>query len=489
VKINPELTINLGLRWDYLTDPGNVLPFPAIDVQNLSAPIDTVYKIHTGNRNFGPRVGFAYSPSANGWLGSATTVFHGGFGIFYDTSFSNIATNTAQASPNAPTGTLISTEGAGLGNATGLIATITPDLTPFDSVFSVDKNLVNPRTYQWNLGLERSLPAQLKLAINYVGSRGRQLYANQHYNYFDADTGDRIIPSRGAIDGRANSAASQYDSIQLDVTRQFTKGLFVRGAYTYGRSFDDGSEVFGLFSSPTSYAANLAPGGRAQDWGPSSFDYRQYLSISYVWSPAGFHSQNQVADFLLGGATRNFTISGVTQLQSGPPSSFNIGGIDTNGDGSAFNDRPLLGNRGKPLDTAGIDGAYFGLTPCSYYDVASANSPAGTLVPVTPDQVRWLIPFGDASITPLEIGRNSYTNPGSTVWNVAAEKDIPAPWTHLEGARFEIRAEAQDVGNHNDVGPLDTNVLHIGSGNTYLNPGNTRINTARNVRFWAKFSF
>ncbi len=490
IKLSPEFTLNAGLRWDYLTDPGNALPFPAIDIQNLTAPIDTVYKIHTDTLNFGPRIGFAYAPNGIGWLGAGKTVFHGGFGIFYDTSFSNIATNTAQASPNAPTGTLISTQGAGLGNATGLLATIQPQLTPQSDVFSVDKNLVNPRTYQWNLGIERELPAQLKLTVNYVGSRGRQLYANQHYNYFDANTGERLNPDRGAIDGRQNSAASQYDGLQIDVTRQFAKGLFLRGAYTYSKNFDDGSEVFSLFPSPTSYPANFAPGGRSQDWGPAAFDYRQYFSVSYVWSPAGFHSQNRGADLLLSGATRNFTISGVTQLQSGPPGTFNIGGIDTNGDGSAFNDRPLLGNRTKALDTAGVDGVYLGVTttPGSYFDLAAVNS-TGNLVPVTPDQVHWLLPAGGAEITPLEIGRNSYTNPGSTVWNLAVEKDIPAPWTRLESARFELRAEAEDVGNHNDVGPLDTNILHIGSGNTYLNPGNTRVSTARNVRFWIKFGF
>jgi Carboxypeptidase regulatory-like domain/TonB-dependent Receptor Plug Domain len=488
IKVNPELTMNLGLRWDYLTDPGNSLPFPAINVEDPNAPIDTVYKIHTGDRNFGPRVGFAYAPSGNSFL-AGKTVVHGGFGIFYDTSYSNIATNSAQASPNAPTGTLVSTVGSGLGNATGLIATITPDLSQLSDVFSVNKNIVNPRTYQWNLGFERALPAQLKLAVNYVGSRGRQLYANEHYNYFDANTGERLDPDRGAIDARANTAASQYDSLQVDVTRQFAKGLFFRGAYTYGKNFDDGSEVFALFSSPTSYPANFAPGGRAQDWGPAAFDYRQYFSVSYVYSPAGFHAQNRGADVLLGAFTRDFTISGVTQLQSGPPSSFNIGGIDTNGDGSAFNDRPLLGNRHAALNTAGVDGVYVGGDQGTYYDVAAANGPDGALVPVSPSDVHWLIPFGGAEITPLEIGRNSYTNPGTTVWNVAAEKDIPAPWTHLEGAHFEIRAEAEDVGNHNDVGPLNTNVITIGSGNTYLNPGNTRINTGRNVRFWAKFSF
>jgi hypothetical protein len=488
IKVTPGFTLNLGLRWDYLTDPGNSLPFPAIDVRDLTAPIDTVFKIHTGSLNFGPRIGFAYAPSSTGWLGTGKTVVHGGFGIFYDTSFSNIAINTAQASPNAPTGLLISTLGAGLGNATELIATIQPQLSPQSSVSSVDRNLVNPRTYQWNLGVERALPEQLKLTVNYVASRGRSLYATQEYNYFDSSTGRRLNPDRGEINGDANSATSQYDSVQVDVTRQFAKGLFFRAAYTYGKSFDDGSEIFGLFSG-TSLAANLAPGGRAQDWGPSAFDFRQYFAVSYVWSPPGFHAQNRAADFLLGGFTRNISISGVTQLQSGPPSTFNTGGRDTNGDGSAANDRPLLGNRRMPLNTAGIDGAFVKGTPGAYYDLALANSAPHTLLSVTPDQVHWLVPSGGANITPYEVGRNSYTNPGSTVWNVAAQKDIPAPWTHVEGASFEIRAEAEDVGNHNDVGPLDTNISHIGSGDTYLNPGLRRVGTNRSVRFWAKFSF
>ena len=268
IKMTPAFTLNLGLRWDYLTDPGNSLPFPAMDVQDLTAPINTVFKIHTDSLNFGPRICFADAPSGNGLLGNGKTVVHGGFGIFYDTSFSNIATNTAQNSPNAPTGTLVSTQGAGLGNATGLIATIQPQLTPKSSVFSVDKNLVNPRTYQWNLGVERALPAQLKLAVNYVASRGRSLYANQQYNYFDSNTGNRLNPDRGAINGRANAAASQYDSVQVDVTRQFARGSCLSRSLYLRKELRRRIRIFTSLTGPTSYAANPAPGGRAQDWGP-----------------------------------------------------------------------------------------------------------------------------------------------------------------------------------------------------------------------------
>ena len=120
--------------------------------------------------------------------------------------------------------------------------------------------------------------------------------------------------------------------------------------------------------------------------------------------------------------------------------------------------------------------------------MAALNALNSTIVPVTPDQVHWLIPFGPQFVS-REVGRNSYRNPGTTVWNMALQKDIPAQWTHLENAAFNLRCEASDIGNHNDVGILDTNLLHINSGNSYLNPSTKLLSTARNVRFWLKFTF
>jgi outer membrane receptor protein involved in Fe transport len=494
IKIIPQLTLNLGLRYDYLTDPSNSLPFPGIDIEDPFAPITNVYKINTDHANWGPRFGFAYAPSGV-WLGKAgETVFHGGIGIFYDTDFSNIPVNSAQAAPNATSTTLISNTGNGLGNALGLIASIQPGpVNPLSSVQSADKNLVNPRTYQWNLGFERALPAQLKLTVNYVGSRGRKLYGNQQYNYFGPtalngeDPGSRLNPDRGAINARANTVSSQYDSIQTEVSKQFSHGLFFRGTYTFGKNLDNGSEVFALFNNPgTSYSANLAPGGRRQDWGPSAFNFPSFFSLSYVWAPAGLRASDHRMDAFLGGATRHWTISGLTQLQSGVPGTFAINGLDTNLDGNPANDRPLVGNSHAPIDSAGIDGFWLGATPGVYYDLAQ-NNQTNAVVPVDPSQVHWLVPHG-AQFLPFEVGRNSFKNPGSTIWNLAVQKDIPTPWFRLEGSAFQLRAEATDVGNHNDVGVLDTNVLQVGSSN-YTNISNARASTARNLRFWIKFAF
>jgi len=478
-KATSELTFNVGLRYDYLTNPENSLHYPAIDLNNPYAPVDTVVKVRSDRNNFGPRFGFAWNPHS-GLLHDGKTVIHGGIGGFYDTDFTNIATNSAQSAPNAPTGTLTSPIGRGLANATSLIATIPSSLGPQSTVLSVASNFVNPLTWQWNFGVERQLPAQLKLTVNYVGNHGTKLYANRQLNYFS--NGERLNPDRGVINVRANRADSEYNSLQTEVSHQFGKGLFFRVAYTYGKALDNASDVFSTFASPTSYSANLAGDGLGQDWGPSVWDHRHYVSFTYVWSPAGLHSEHAAADALLSALTRHFTISGTTQLQSGPPSTFNILGYDINGDGNVANDRPLIGNPHKPLDTAGFDGIYFGdgFTRGQYYDAVTGN-------PVTAADEHWLVPNGSGFLR-QEVGRNSYENPGTQYWNIAAEKTVPASLLHFDRGMFVFRVEAQNFTNHNNVGPLDINLAHIGEP-SYMNKQNAIEPTFRHLLLWAKFQF
>ena len=156
IKFTADFTLNLGLRYDYLTNPENSLQYPGVDAHNPYAPINTVTPIKNDKNNFGPRVGFAYSPHGYfGFLGDGKTSVRGGFGVFYDSTFSNILVNSTQSAPNAVAGTLTQTTGNGLSNATSLIPSIPKVLNPLSSVTSEDSNLVNPITYQYNFGLER----------------------------------------------------------------------------------------------------------------------------------------------------------------------------------------------------------------------------------------------------------------------------------------------------------------------------------------------
>ncbi len=490
IKLSADLTVNLGVRYDYLTNPINVLPYPGVDPNNVYAPINTVVPVKNDYNNIAPRIGFAYSPhNVLGILGDGKTSIRGGFGIFYDSTFSNILTNSAQNSPNAVSATLIQTGGNGLGNASGLLSTITPVLRPQSTVLSENSNLVNPLTYQYNLGVERQVPGDIVLGIRYVGNRGEKLFANQQYNYFNGLTGQRLNPARGAINLRGNYAASEYNGVEVSGTHRFRHGLIVNTNYVFSKDLDDGSEIFTIgASSPTSYSANLAPGGRRQDWANSAYDHRQFFSVAYVYVIPGVHSTNHLTDLAANILTRHWTISGITQLQSGGYSTYNTSGLDLNGDGSTANDRPIVSDPSASLQSVGIDGAFVKGTPGVYYDQATLNNPptAGSaLVPVQASQVHFLVPyFPNNAFLTQEIGRNSYQQPGTTTNNVALEKGFD----FRERGTLILRAEAQNIANHDDNGVGDLNVQDAGAG--FLAPARlTNTNNSRNVVLWAKFQF
>lgn len=486
-KLLPNLTLNLGARYDYYTSPENSLTYPAIDPDNPYTAIDTVYKVTPDKNNFTPRVGFAYSPDTNSWLGNGNTVIRGGFGMFFDSDFTNIAINEAQSAPNAVSSTLTQTTGNGLADATGLIDQMTATLSPKSSVLSIDKNLVAPYSEEWNLGFERQLPGQFGLSVTYAGSHGIKLYANEQFNYFSFDTGLRLNTTRGAVNARMNSAGSSYNGLEVGLKHVMGHGLTVQASYVYSKTMDDGSEVFTPDSAPTSYASNLARGGRSQDWANSAYDHRNYAAFSYVWTPKGLRSDSKGLNTLLGVATRNWTISGTSRFQSGAYSTVNYGGLDSNGDGNAYNDRPTVGNKSAKMDTVGIDGIYLGAdTTGTYYDLA-ANNATGAVNQVDPNSVRWLIPYGP-EFTSKAIGRNSFKNPGVLYNDIALEKGIPASFIHFDRGQFVIRCEAQNIANHNNVGLLDVNLLDVGT-SSFLDIPSVRETNNRNVRFWAKFVF
>ena len=227
IKLTSEFTMNLGARYDYLTDPDNNLPFPSINpLTALTDQITTVYKVNSDLNNISPRAGFAYVPHFS-FFHDGKTVFHAGLGIYFDNDFSNIVVNSAQSSPNAPTGGTTYTGTDGTGNSNALIGSITPTLTNLSNVnSSVVNNLVNPYTYQYNFGIERELPYNLKLTTNYVASRGVKLYAGRQFNYFTPTDGTHSDYT-AQLSPRRNHCAWQFrdQRVQLAASGTFS---FVR---------------------------------------------------------------------------------------------------------------------------------------------------------------------------------------------------------------------------------------------------------------------
>lgn len=490
-KLRRNLTLDLGIRYEFSTNPENLLAYPAIDpTTELNSTTFSFNRVREDGNNWAPRVGFAYSPA---FFGNGKTVIRGGYGIFYDSFFTNILDTTAAAAPNAVAGLVQATNGGrGLTNLSSQLSAIPSVLNPLSSVQSVSNNLVNPMVHQYNLNIERELPANMLATIAYVGAYGQHLYASDQLNPFGglvmsngfvSGLQPRLDPNRGSIAYRDNSASSNYNALDLKLERRFTKNLMVRGSYTYSRALDNSSEVF-LVTGGTPYPQDqLNPAtARSSEYGLSAYNPNQRFSIAYVFDVPGFRSSNDMLD-KLAYLTRGWQLSSVASLQSGLPNTPFVGGIDTNGDGNASNGRPNLGNPNAPIGTTAIDGALLGpgFTPGSLYDAFSG-------APVNASQVHWLVQPGVGNVQ-----RNSYYEPGIVTWNMSVARNFHVPGTG-EKSMFQVRADAYDVLNHaNESNGLDMNVLDVQdptnpTGAYFGNPHFARVG-ARTMRLEAKFTF
>ncbi|MFI5176577.1 MAG: TonB-dependent receptor plug domain-containing protein, partial [Terriglobia bacterium] len=455
-RVKPNFTFNYGIRYEYWGTPLNVLSFPTITgTAGQTGPLTAVVKQQKDTNNWGPRVSLAYTPHVwKGLFGEDKTVIRAGYGIFYDGLFGNILVNAGSSVPNVLGGTITGTTGRGLPNASGLIPSIAPSLDPFSTQSAVISNLVNPLTHQWNFDIQRELRGNFIVTVAYVGTRGERLFVNDQLN--PGIDFARINPDRGSIQVRTNAGDSIYHAFNLKVDRRFSKGLLFRGAYTWSRLIDDGSEVFattGLSSFPQD-AFN-----RSADRGLSAFDRRQRLVLSYVYDLPSLKRNGNFAASAASFAFRDWQISGTTTFQAGAPNTVTPG-FDINGDLNGGSDRPNLGNPSAPFTSFAYDGAQVGGTPGVFYDGPTVNS-TGDLIPVSANSVHWLIQGAGVG----NVGRNTVISPGRQDWNFSIARQFKMPSKRMEGQHIEFRTELFNVFNHPNQGNLSLNLQDPDFGN------------------------
>ena len=198
-----------------------------------------------------------------------------------------------------------------------------------------------PASYMYSVGIQRQLPWKIVLDVNYVGRQGRYLQRERNINQLregtlQANPGVNIAALRpykgyGALRVSENSGRSEYNSLQISAERRYSNGFKLAVAYTYGRSYDNGSDKRNVLWN--SY-------DDANFWGPSSYDRRHALVISYIYDLPFWRDQSTLMRNLLGG----WQISGATFIQTGTPFSItrtnDIAGV---GEGS----------NGQPVDLVG----------------------------------------------------------------------------------------------------------------------------------------
>ncbi len=298
-KITRELTLNLGLRYDYfqpykenaglqanfLANPSSLgvatgsavyqLPTKAQNVNlgplflstlakdNVTVQYVNNERLATSQKaNFGPRIGFAYQAHPN-------TVVRGGYGIFYgglqaegntnlgdNFPFSNSASIPALScfAGNCPS---LTSEGINL--ETGLVAITGGGLQNFVSFpgfHAIDPEIKTPYTMNYSFGVQQALSSNTAATISYVGnvSRHLPLYYDPNtirglYNPNVSTQQYQPFPDLGGVGTIHYAGVSTYNSLQAKIEKRYSHGLSFLGTYTWAHALDDASDAGGLSCS------------------------------------------------------------------------------------------------------------------------------------------------------------------------------------------------------------------------------------------------
>ncbi len=536
-RASDSLTLTLGLRYENFGNAINTLQTAAftglfnVNPVTFTGPFSQPNEVANDNNNFAPTLGLAYSPSYTSGLmgrifGDRKMVFRMGYQLGYDSFFNNIASNAATSSPNvvatAIPSAINATTPRGLPNVTGALPLTPRPLSPLDSQTLVIGNLVNPYYQRWSAGFQREMPGNIVVDVSYVGSKGTKLYLNEDLNPSVPAVANafnpgiqRITPAgftgsttctpntvgcmiSGRLDNlqgsrliRTNGGSSSYHSAQLLVTRRFTNGLAVTGAYTWSKLLDNASEVFTVADTNLPQQASFPSifGGQALERAVSFFDRPHRFSVTYVYELPFMREQHGFLGHVLGG----FQISGVTTFESGVPLTV-VNGQDADSIGGNL-DRPDFNPTGQPGVRAVPAVATATVNPCSvavgatfYTNPDAANA---CINPSSAQYIGLLAGIGRRG----NLGRNTLRTRGQNNWNLNLLKRINLG----EAKFFEVRAEFYNVFNHPQYGTASVSPFSPGSTGV---PANVFTSAAgqflhpefsdgggRVIRYQLKFSF
>ena len=475
-RVNSRLTLNLGIRWDFLTWPYEMHNNQAaFDVQNgtvlLAGQNGVPRSIRNQNPlNFAPRVGFAYELTPDG-----RSSIHGGYGIFYFPDYGGISNQLGQQPPFGGNATYYARNGYCVtftgqtsvgapytcpGYTVGTAATIPlplpgfPNFNPQDPPqgiggLAVNQNDKHSRMQEYNLQLQQQMGKDDVFNVAYVGTHGDRLSTYYNYNQYNFNTTALPFPNLGQISYNAYQGISWYNGLQAHYEHRQGNALLT-ASYTWSHSLDDSPDAFGggsVVSSP------LEP---LLEYGNSSQDQRHIFAGSAVYNlPFGKGETfgggvNHAVDLLIGGWQTNL----IGLFQSGQPVDLSTG----------------VNNPGNRPDVVGpirypkqIAGQWF--DPTSFSD----NIPLHIV-----NQVGVYDRVGT-------LGRNTIVGPGYRNINFGLQKNL-----HLtERFTLELHGDAFNVLNT----PQFTNPSASVTGSNFGEITGTRQNSNRQIQLASRLTF
>ncbi len=441
VRVHPRFTLNLGLRYEFLTTVHEVRGYGAA-LRDMAHDADTTLGIPFINpslHNFSPRFGFAWDVKGDG-----KTAVRGGFGLLYD--LGNVGSALSAGAGATPPFSLLSTV-----NNPPLPFTlplVIPASAAGKALRVLDYNLRQPHLLQFNLAVERQLPHGMAVTLAYAGSRGLNLFKVTEGNptiprilpdnrQFWSGTDPRTNPNWTSIELKTAGSSSWYNSMQLGAVKRLTKGLEFQSSYTWSKITDQTQgQLTNEDSASNAFGSN--PTRPSTDKAPADFDltHNWRMNAIYHFPNPGF-SSGFLAKLLSGWWT-----SGIFSLQTGYPITPNL---QTNRSRSQVNsggagiDRPNLAagrNNGNIVSGASTGCIVNG-------QGVAAGRPLGTP----------RLYFDPCAFTIPEIGflgnagRGILRGPGIRNLDFSLVKDTALKFLG-EGGKLQFRAEVFNILNH-----------------------------------------
>jgi hypothetical protein len=482
-KVKSNLTLNLGVRYEYVTMP------IASRAQSYSSPASVPGGITFNQPGFSPndwspKIGFAYSPGS-----SASWVIRGGFSRSFDLTYANLTANAAppyylttqdvDLSANSPN---FLKNGALTGGAPGL-PTDTLDARSIISSYTFGGK--RPYALTYTLGVQRQFHNNYTFEARYIGTKGVHLWNQTRLNrdalvsptnylptFNTAPTSfagltktlgqveNYIVPGGTPADPNNSLAAlgfpnnlttyapqaySEYNGLALQVTKRYSKGFTYIAAYTWSHMMDD--------ATATNFSTYLTP-RRAQDfqdlraeWATSALDRRNRFTFSpiYDWRPF------QSGSWLMKNVVGNWNISGTYTYQS-PEYATVQSGVDSNLNNDSAGDRTLI-------NPAGAGNLSTAVTP---YNAAGQVVSMGD-----PTTVAYVAKSPNARY--IEAGLGALANAGRNTFPLSPTDNIDVSLVKRfnlnERIRFEVGAQFFNLFNHaqytggylSDVAPSGSN--------------------------------
>ncbi|MCE5307295.1 MAG: TonB-dependent receptor [Acidobacteriales bacterium] len=459
-RITKDLTVNVGIRWDYFGRPvaaGDPPMMSSFELGNGGGRLASAQVFPTTPgypsqiisntyRDWGPRVGISWNP------GGGKTVFRAGYGIYFSpeitNSFTNLSFNPPYTVSIAASGTVANPIQY---DSAAALSRLKSSAGAFGA-YAVDPHMRDSEVPQWNVTIERQLPSNVIMQAAYVGNQGHFLTAPYQINrpiLIDQPTIVRPLPSFGSITGYGSIGDSNYHAFQLQVQKRAGNGLTVISAFTTshalgnvdGNSFGTGDGallVQDIFNLRSSYS-------------DLNFDVRQRLSTSVLYELPLLRNSKGLLHAIGGG----WRIGTILSAQNGTAAGVGYG-VDTTmttvGSRADQIAKPTL-SRSERSSQRWFNTAAFAAPP-SYAKCGSCGR------------------FGNAP-------RTSIHNPGFVTVDMILSKSFQIH----EGVRFDLRAESFNTFNHVNLGSANMSLTSSAFGTV----GSAR--DPRIIQFGGKFVF